>query len=270
MAEPSNGCASRVAHAASPSRRHCIRATHTVLPTKQCPLQIFPVALDAAMQRTRSLMPRESRSYYQARSQNLPIESVAHWLGWGLSSLCSATCTDFDLPLRRHHVHQRGSSGGRWNAMGSRIPFLLFFLIFCIFRSNPSLTICSWGRDRRVNLTHCIIFFFCFSSARVLCAYVHPLPLEYFALVSVNFVIQESFFKKKENTIQWYGPSQLGCWWLSMEPPCVRAISFSRARIPAFRDGRDDPTALRQLLTGHADGTQLRAKSISNIEHLHL
>lgn len=162
MAEPSNGCASRVAHAASPSRRHCIRATHTVLPTKQCPLQIFPVALDAAMQRTRSLMPRESRSYYQARSQNLPIESVAHWLGWGLSSLCSATCTDFDLPLRRHHVHQRGSSGGRWNAMGSRIPFLLFFLIFCIFRSNPSLTICSWGRDRRVNLTHCIIFFFAF------------------------------------------------------------------------------------------------------------
>lgn len=160
MAEPSNGCASRVAHAASPSRRHCIRATHTVLPTKQCPLQIFPVALDAAMQRTRSLMPRESRSYYQARSQNLPIESVAHWLGWGLSSLCSATCTDFDLPLRRHHVHQRGSSGGRWNAMGSRIPFLLFFLIFCIFRSNPSLTICSWGRDRRVNLTHCIFFFF--------------------------------------------------------------------------------------------------------------
>jgi hypothetical protein len=237
MAEPSNGCASRVAHAASPSRRHCIRATPTVLPTKQCPLQIFPVALDAAMQRTRSLTPRESRSYYQARSQNLPIESVAHWLGWGLSSLCSANCTDFDLPLRRHHVHQRGSSGGRWNAMGSRIPFLLFIFYFCIFRSNPSLTICSWGRDRRVNLTHCIFFFLLFIST---CALRLCLSLTFGVLlpVSVNFVMQEFFFLKKYYTVIWaVSVGHLGCWWLSMEPPSVRAISFSCARTTAAANG---------------------------------
>lgn len=235
MAEPSNGCASRVAHAASPSRRHCIRATPTVLPTKQCPLQIFPVALDAAMQRTRSLTPRESRSY-QARSQKSSDRVRSALIGLGL---------EFALLGYSHGFRSAAAPTPRsstwifrWKVErnGLQDSFPSFFLIFCIFRSNPSLTICSWARQA-CQFDALYQFFLLFIST---CALRLCLSLTFGVLlpVSVNFVMQEFFFLKKYYTVIWaVSVGHLGCWWLSMEPPSVRAISFSCARTTAAANG---------------------------------